>query len=213
MIKILYGESNFKKLRVKKCFYQDRTSFIETLENWTSNYIVFLRPRRFGKSLFVSTLHYYYGLEHKADFQNLFGDLYIGQHPTELANSYMILRFEFSRIDTSTHERTYQGFLANVFEAAQNFLSAYKVFFSDEDKRTVLAQVSPEAMVKKLFNVITSNEVPHKIYVLIDEYDHFANELLSFDIERFKNDVSKNGFVHKFYETFKTVPTGLKTMI
>ena len=55
MIKILYGESNFKKLRVKKCFYQDRTSFIETLENWTSNYIVFLRPRRFGKSLFVST--------------------------------------------------------------------------------------------------------------------------------------------------------------
>ena len=107
MIKILYGESDFQKLRVNQCFYEDRTVFIEVLENWTSNYPVFLRPRRFGKSLFISVLHYYYGLEYKRDFQTLFGNLYIGQHPTELASNYLVLSLEFSGIDTATHEITF----------------------------------------------------------------------------------------------------------
>ena len=114
MLKIPYGESDFKKLIEDDFFYQDRTEFIEKLERWNSNYPVFLRPRRFGKSLFVSTLHHYYGLEHKPDFQTLFGKQYIGTHPTSLANSYLVLSFEFSRIDTSSHESTYQGFLTNV---------------------------------------------------------------------------------------------------
>ena len=204
MIKILYGESDFQKLRVNKCYYEDRTVFLETLEKWTSNYPVFLRPRRFGKSLFVSVLHYYYGLEYKADFDALFGDLYIGQHPTPLANSYMVLSLEFSGIDTATHESTYQGFLKNVIEAARSFLSAYDTFFTEQDKEMILNQPSPESVVKTLFGIKNAHKIPHKIYVLIDEYDHFANELLSFDLQRFKDDVSTNGFVRKFYESLKT---------
>jgi hypothetical protein len=102
MIKIPYGQSDFRGLIENGNFYQDRTVFIEQLEKWDSNYPVFLRPRRFGKSLFISTLHHYYGLEHKNNFQNLFDNLYIGQHPTLEANSYMVLRFDFSRIDTAT---------------------------------------------------------------------------------------------------------------
>ncbi|MDX2302498.1 MAG: AAA family ATPase, partial [Microscillaceae bacterium] len=121
MIKIPYGESDFKTLMAGNYFYQDRTNFIEQLEKWNSKYPVFLRPRRFGKSLFISILHHYYGLEHKDDFQNLFGKLYIGQHPTENANHYLVLRFEFSRIDTATHESTYQGFLTNTLLGARSF--------------------------------------------------------------------------------------------
>ena len=204
MIKIPYGESDFHKLMTENFFYQDRTEFIEKLEKWNSNFPVFLRPRRFGKSLFISTLHHYYGLEHKDEFQKLFGHLYIGQHPTASANNYMVLRFEFSRIDTATHESTYQGFLTNVTEGARTFLGAYHAFFNDEDKRTILGQQSPEAMVKTIFGIAKSNKIPHKIYLLVDEYDHFANELLSFDMTRFKRDVSQNGFVRKFYESFKT---------
>jgi len=204
MIKIPYGESDFETLMVDNYFYQDRTNFIEKLEKWSSKYPVFLRPRRFGKSLFISTLHYYYGLEYQADFQKLFGKLYIGQHPTVLANSYMVLRFEFSRIDTATHESTYKGFLTNVLEGTRAFLSAYNMFFTTHDKQTILSQSSPEAMVKTLFGLTNSNKVPHKIYLLVDEYDHFANELLSFDLDRFKSDVSRNGFVRKFYESLKT---------
>jgi len=204
MIKIPYGESDFEKIMVKDYFYQDRTAFIEKLEKWESSYLAFLRPRRFGKSLFVSTLHHYYGLEYQADFQKLFGGLYIGQHPTALANSYLVLSFEFSRIDTATHESTCRGFLTNVIEGARAFLSAYDNIFTVADKQTILSQSSPEAMVKTLFSLTNSNKIPHKIYLLIDEYDHFANELLSFDVDRFKNDVSRNGFVRKFYESLKT---------
>ncbi len=204
MIKIPYGESDFKKLVLEDYFYQDRTIFIRQLEKWNSNYPVFLRPRRFGKSLFISTLHHYYGLEHKDEFQNLFGNLYIGQHPTEAANSYLVLRFEFSRIDPATHESTYQGFLTNVILGARTFLGAYSDFFSEEDKQTILTQTSPEAIVKMIFSITKSNKIPHKIYLLVDEYDHFANELLSFDLDRFKSDVSRNGFVRKFYESLKS---------
>jgi Predicted AAA-ATPase len=124
MIKIPYGESDFHKVMLDNYFYQDRTEFIEKLEKWNSNFPVFLRPRRFGKSLFISTLHHYYGLEHKNDFQKLFGKLYIGQHPTDSANKYMVLKFEFSRIDTATHESTYEGFLKNVISGARTFLGS-----------------------------------------------------------------------------------------
>ncbi len=204
MIKIPYGESDFHKVRTEEYFYQDRTAFIEKLELWQSSYPVFLRPRRFGKSLFVSMLHHYYGLEHRADFQTLFGDLYIGKQPTKRANNYLVLSFEFSRIDTSSHESTYAGFMVNVIEGARTFLYAYEQFFSPEDIAIVLAQSSPEAVVKTLFGITKTKKLAHKIYLLIDEYDHFANELLSFDLERFKGNVSSNGFVRKFYESFKT---------
>jgi hypothetical protein len=204
MLKIPYGESDFKGLIENSYFYQDRTIFIEKLENWSSKFPVLLRPRRFGKSLFVSSLHHYYGLEYKNDFQPIFGNLYIGQNPTGNANRYLVLSFEFSRIDTATHESTYDGFLKNVIEGARVFLAAYDQYFTAQDVQTVLSQPSPESVVKTIFGLTKANKIPHKVYVLIDEYDHFANELLSFDLKRFKSDVSQNGFVRKFYESFKT---------
>jgi hypothetical protein len=204
MIKIPYGESDFKGMMEGGYFYQDRTEFIEELEKWNSKFPVFLRPRRFGKSLFISTLHHYYGLEHKDDFQKLFGTLYIGQHPTASANNYMVLRFEFSRIDTATHESTYQGFLTNVISGARTFLGAYREFFTLEQQAIIEHATSPESVIKAIFDFTKKNKIPYKIYLLIDEYDHFANELLSFDLARFKSDVSQNGFVRKFYESFKT---------
>ncbi len=204
MIKIPYGISDFQSLIEEKYFYQDRTSFIENLEKWHSKYPVFLRPRRFGKSLFVSMLHHYYGLEYQADFQANFGNLYIGQHPSPLANSYLVLSFEFSRIDTTTQESTYRGFLDNTLLGARVFLATYSEYFSEKDQEDILGQSSPEAVVKTIFGIAQSKKALPKIYLLIDEYDHFANELLSFDLTRFKENVSRNGFVRKFYESFKT---------
>jgi Predicted AAA-ATPase/PD-(D/E)XK nuclease superfamily len=204
MIKIPYGQSDFRGLIEDGNFYQDRTVFIEKLEKWSSKYPVFLRPRRFGKSLFISTLQHYYGLEYKNIFQNLFDNLYIGQHPTVEANNYMVLRFDFSRIDTATHDSTYQGFLFNTLEGATNFMVTYKAFFTEEQSNLVRGQTSPEAVVKTIFQFVKQNNILDKIYLLIDEYDHFANELLAFDFLRFKADVTTNGFVRKFYESLKT---------
>ena len=108
MINIPYGESDFKGMIEDDYFYQDRTQFIETLEKWKSKYPVFLRPRRFGKSLFVSTLHHYYGLEHKNDFKKLFGKLYIGQHSTKLENisSHEVVDLVVYILGVSLHYKT-----------------------------------------------------------------------------------------------------------
>jgi hypothetical protein len=134
MINITYGQSDFKALIEKGFFYQDRTEFVEILEKWKSNFPVFLRPRRFGKSLFIMMLQHYYGLEYKDEFPTLFKDLYIGQHPTPEANTYMVLSFDFSGIDTGTHDSTYKGFLSNAINGVRIFMSAYSSVFTTKSR-------------------------------------------------------------------------------
>jgi Predicted AAA-ATPase len=85
MINLPYALAYFDELRRDNCFYVDRTSFIELLEMHGTRYAMFLRPRRFGKSLWISILEHYYAIDKASDFQQLFGDLYIGQHKTALA--------------------------------------------------------------------------------------------------------------------------------
>jgi hypothetical protein len=204
MIKIPYGLSHYPSLVEGGFHFVDKTPFIEKLEKLDARYLFFLRPRRFGKSLFVSVLHHYYGLEYKDKFPVLFGKYYIGQHPTPLANQYFVLSLEFSRIDSKTEESTYSGFLKNVKNSIADFFAAYKTFFSKKKQDEVLRETAPESMLKALFSLVSTNEPDRKIYLLIDEYDHFANEILAFRHQDFLNAVGQNGFVRKFYETIKT---------
>ncbi|MEN8218072.1 MAG: AAA family ATPase [Pseudomonadota bacterium] len=197
-IKLPYGISNFKKLITENNYYVDRTSYIEKLEFANEPYVFFLRPRRFGKSLFVSMLRYYYGLEFADQFYELFGKYYIGKNPTPKANSFAILYFEFSRIDTSTTKTTFEGFLSNVREGVSRFLKTY-TDLSQVLKKEILSNNSPHEVLKALFGKYEENN----IYILIDEYDHFANEILAFNFDHFSDFVSRNGFVRKFYETIK----------
>jgi hypothetical protein len=200
----MYGNSNFKSLMENGGFYIDRTSYIETLENWGTHYLVYLRPRRFGKSLLVSTLYYYYSLAYKAEFEALFGKTYIGQNPTPNANRYMVLKFDFSGINTDTFDNAFEGFLQKVRQAISDFLTDYDAFFTREQIKDVLSAKQPNEMMTDLLDVYYYNKIPHKIFLLIDEYDHFTNELLSFNFSYFKSIVSENGFVRKFYEVLKT---------
>ena len=115
MVKIPYGSvGTFNDLISQGYLYIDRTQYIAILESLSKKHLFFLRPRRFGKSLFVSVLDYYYGLEHADKFEKLFGNLHIGKHPTPLRNSYLILKFNFSGINTKTNEKTYQSFLDSI---------------------------------------------------------------------------------------------------
>jgi Predicted AAA-ATPase len=204
MTRIPYGISNFKSMIEDAYFYQDRTMFIRKLEENASPFLFFLRPRRFGKSLFVSMLHHYYGLEYKEKFAALFGKLAVGKKPTKLANGYLVLSLEFSRINTDTPKHTYEGFLTNVKSAVESFLFQYNAYFTDAQREEILSKTLPNEVINSLFNCHKNNEVPFPIYILIDEYDHFANELISFNFDYFKEAVSQNGFVRKFYETIKT---------
>ncbi len=204
MIRIPYGESNFKRVIDDKLYYQDRTTYLEKMEAHTSSYLFYLRPRRFGKSLFVSMLRYYYGLEHKEQFTHLFGKLAVGKKPTPHANGYLVLCMEFSGIPTDTPEHTFEGFLRNVVDGVHSFLLEYKQYFTEEQQKDILSKDAPSEIMKQLFFYHKNNKVPYPIYVMMDEYDHFANELISFNFDYFKTAVTGTGFVRKFYETLKT---------
>jgi hypothetical protein len=204
MIRIPYGKSNFKGLIEEGYFYQDRSMYIRRLEEETSGLLFYLRPRRFGKSLFVSMLRYYYGLEHKENFDAIFGKLAVGKKPTARANGYLVLTFEFSGIMTDTPKHTFEGFLLKVTNSVRLFLTEYQQFFTTEQRTNILNSDQPNEVVERLFAVHKENKVPVPIYVMIDEYDHFANELISFNFGHFKEIVTENGYVRKFYEALKT---------
>jgi len=208
MLKLPYGVSNFTKLAKEEYYFVDRTAFIAQLEQMNEPYLFYLRPRRFGKTLFVSMLQCYYGLEYAEQFAEIFGSYAIGQTPTPLANRYLVLKLDFSRINTQTSESTYRGFLNNVKFGIKDFLTVYHFCFAPEDEAYILAGESPTDLLSRLFSQLkrrqNEKQSDYKIYVLVDEYDHFANELVAFRLEEFKTSVSRNGFVRKFYESIKT---------
>jgi Predicted AAA-ATPase len=206
MLKIPYGQSNFTGVIEKGYFYQDRTAYIRELED-APTYIFYLRPRRFGKSLFVSMLEHYYALEHREQFNKLFGTLDIGKKPTPLANQFMVLSFEFTGIMTNTPANTIEGFLTSVKYSVGLFLNQYDDIFPPDIHEEIMNEKQPNLIMKALFfhyrRISQTKEIP-EVYILIDEYDHFTNELISFNFEFFAKSVTENGFVRKFYESIKT---------
>jgi hypothetical protein len=198
-----YAQADFKTLITDKKLYIDRTSFIRTMENESNTNLIFVRPRRFGKSLWLSILHYYYGVEHKDKFETLFGHLAIGRNPTPLQGSYLILSLQFAGIDVETDASTFQGFRANVMTGILTCMGVYSAYFSVEDKGKIEESETPADMIQTFFRLYVDNEVPYPIYILIDEYDQFANELLGLDAERFQSIIGRTGFVRKFYEMIK----------
>lgn len=124
-MKIPYGESNFKTVITQGYQYVDKTFHIAQLED-SGKYLFLLRPRRFGKSLFISALEHYYDQNQADDFETLFGDLYIGKHPTPLKNSYQVLIMDFSGIDTHHGEaEIYRRFNEKIETSIHDFLSRY----------------------------------------------------------------------------------------
>ena len=197
MKKLPYGISNYEELVKDGYYYVDKTMYIEQLENLAEKRIMFLRPRKFGKTLFTSTLENYYDTKKKDEFEILYGDTYIGKKPTKLKNSYYILKFNFSGIDTTNEETTIKGFKSKVQSSIKFFVEKYGLDFF------VNNQEEAENILDDLIKAFKIQKAEEKIYVIIDEYDHFANELLGFNTNQFKSLVSKNGKVRKWYEILK----------
>ncbi len=142
----------------------------------------------------------------KDKFEKLFSKYYIGQNPTPGANSYRVLKFDFSGIDTQTVDSTYRFFLDGIKETLSSFMGRYRLL--DHEKRQhVLLGDSPGNVLRRFFEALklwkeqTGDETP--IYLLIDEYDHFTNEILIRDLNEFKRSVSQDGYIRKFYEAIK----------
>ncbi|GIV44368.1 MAG: hypothetical protein KatS3mg035_1491 [Bacteroidia bacterium] len=179
-----YGISNFEKLSANNYVFVDKTNYIEKLEGLEFNYVSFLRPRRFGKSLWLSILEYYYDINQKHKFEKLFGKYYIGQNPTPLRSSYRILKFDFSGIDTSTKESTKQGFNFSVKLSVQQFIRAYQIF-NETINQTIFDSDDAEELMNAFFRNYQTSNYSEKIYILFDEYDHFTNDILYRDKENF----------------------------
>lgn len=197
-LKIPYGESNFKKVITEGFVYIDKTAYIPQLEA-AGSHLFLLRPRRFGKSLFLSMLEHYYDVAYRDEFDALFGKLHIGQHPTPSRNSYPVLFMDFSGIDTDGgHDAIFQGFDNNVTTWLSKFLERYA--YPAEVIQAVLKQPSPAAKMRECLTALDGQ----KILLLIDEYDHFANSILADDLKLFQKIMGKGGFVRSFYEVLKT---------
>lgn len=136
----------------------------------------------------------YYDILKVDKFDTLFSETYTGKNPTKLKNSYYILKFNFSGIDTSNEENTITGFKESTSISIESFVNKYGLDFY------VNSDLTSEGLLNSLLEAFSFQKPNSKIYVIIDEYDHFANELLGFHTNEFKNLVSKNGKVRKWYE-------------
>ena len=197
MKKLPYGISNYEELIQDNYYYVDKTEYIEKLENLAEKRIMFLRPRKFGKTLFTSVLENYYDIKKKEKFEELFKETYIGKNPTKLRNSYNILKFNFSGIDTTNEETTIKGFKNEIASSIYVFVEKYNLEFyiNKEDEA--------ENILDNLLKAFYIQKQGEKIYVIIDEYDYFAKELKELKTKEFKNLALIINKVRKWYEILK----------
>ncbi len=200
--RIPYGIGDFETIRKENYYYIDKTRIIKELEK--HRYPFFIRPRRFGKSLLISILENYYDIEKKDAFDELFKGLWIHQNPTEERNSYLVLRLDFSGIETSQGKQAlYDSFTDNVKEYLLPFLKKYKTQIKVEKAEEIQKENNPTQLIKSFISILKQSN--QQAYLLIDEYDNFANDLIGANEDGLYYDIlSKTGFVRTFYEAIKS---------
>jgi hypothetical protein len=202
------GKSDFRDIITKNYAYIDKTRFIEYLENEDNPNHFFIRPRKFGKTLFFTMLHNYYDINCKNEFEQIFGNLYIGKNPTPERNSYAILDFDFSGMNTSDMKSFKRSFSRKIQKIVRRFLTTYKHIISDAEYliKQIDEDKDPDVDILSVaFDAAFDNKI--KIYLIIDEYDHFANDLIAMGNRTgedfYKKMVTANGLVRDFYERIK----------
>ena len=170
-----YGISDFRTIVEQNIYYVDKTMYIPMLEKQARN-LFFIRPRRFGKSVFLGMLHAYYDIRTKDKFQQWFGDLWIGRHPTETQGRYQVLHLDFSQVG-GTIEKLEENFNFYLGTELDGFINAYADYYSEETQKKVkttdyaggkLGIIQQEARMKG-----------YPLYLIIDEYDNFTNTVLN----------------------------------
>lgn len=210
-MKIPYGLSNFAALRANGLFYVDKTPFIPALESDEAGYryALFLRPRRFGKSTLLSMLEHYYDLHRKEEFDKLFGGLWIHERPTSERGSYLVLTLDFSPVTTDRGlDEMRRSFLDTIKNCLRLLLIRYRDRLPDFARldATLDTYHDAAALVGSLFAIVAGTG--HKLCLLIDEYDNFANRLLSDGKQDlYESIVGATGFVRSFYAALKAGTT------
>ena len=200
MKKIPYGISNFETIIREGYYFVDKTMYIPKIEDKAS-YLFFMRPRRFGKSLFADMLEAYYDIEAKDKFDELFGNLWIGSRPTEEANRYQVLRFDFSQT-VAPLNRLYDTFNSYCCGIIDRFISKYKKYYDQLAIDKVAATCDAGAKLNIIDSYAKWKTIP--IYLIIDEYDNFTNVVLANEgKEEFHKLTHAEGFYRDFFKILK----------
>jgi len=203
--RVPYGIMNYAEVVRKQCYFVDKTAYFPKLEQIENP--VFLRPKRFGKSLLCSTLEYYYDLKYADRFAELFGHTWIGQHPTAQHNQYFVLSLDFSPIEIG---RTVQD-IERSFQNQHNImLDLLRVKYAG--LLAAMPAMAPHGAVadnlRQLFQYIAMSGLP-PVYVIIDEYDNFANHLITTHQDHlYRQLMADDSFLKSF---FKILKEGRKT--
>lgn len=199
MITIPYAIADFVEMRERGFYYVDKTMYIPELENY--NAPVFLRPRRFGKSLLVSTLACYYDRTKAGRFEELFGGTWIGENPTPEHNRYMIIRYDFSKMVMANDiENLEQNFNDLNCSPVEIMVEHNRDLFGDFQFNT---RGNASKMLEEALVYVRAHELP-KVYLLIDEYDNFTNQLLtSYNDPLFEKVTTCDSFLRTFFKVIK----------
>ena len=200
--RIPYGISDFNRMRNDNFYFVDKTMYLPLIEKMPS-YLFLIRPRRFGKSLFLSMMRTYYDILQRDNFEKYFGDLWIGSHPTDQRNRFQVLYFDFSKAgcsqpgtDMMTSFNDYCSLIINQF--AHEYASYY-----DADYKTTIENIA-SAKAKLSYIEIKAREKRYPLYLIVDEYDNFTNVILSEHGQKMFHDLTHaSGFYREYFKQFK----------
>lgn len=197
---IPYGMTDFTRIIRENYYYVDKTRYISEMER-VASFFFFVRPRRFGKSLYLNMLEDYYDCYRKEAFEELFGQLYIGQHPTPNRNKYLVLHMDFSGISANpaTMQVMFDEYSGSVLNA---FVQKYAALLPN----SLLADVQEATTAVNKLGVVclTLQRLNLKMYLVLDEYDNFANNILaSYGTTRYRALTHGDGFLREFLKTVK----------
>lgn len=195
-----YGINDFEAVIEQNQYYVDKTMYLPLLENQPSN-IIFIRPRRFGKSIFLSMLHAYYDCSKKEKFQTLFGDLWVGKHPTPLQGRYQVLHLDFSYVGGSI-DKLEENFDMYLRVKLDGFMRIYQDSYLEDFKEKFFKSDSATEKLALLQDETATKSIP--LYLIIDEYDNFTNTVLNEQGEKVYWAITHaDGFYRDVFKKFK----------
>lgn len=202
MKRVPYGISDFPNLIREGYYYVDKTRYIELIER-QPNFLFLIRPRRFGKSLFLSMLESYYGIDYTDCFQSLFGRLYIGQHPTGRQNRYLILRFNFSSV-APRQTNLAEAFNEYCVMMMTKFIRRYEPILGSDIWLDIHPDMDAGQMLTSITQHIAIKRDCPRIYLMIDEYDNFTNTILStYGTDSYHEVTHGEGLIRHFFAVIK----------
>ena len=196
-----YGISDFTDLRRAGCYYTDKTQYIPTLER-TGHFLFLIRPRRFGKSVFLSMLAAYYDLARQDKFDQLFDGLWIKDNPTEEKGRYQILHLDFSQVnvDKGSLEDLFHEYCSDILIS---FATKYAAYYDEEFVATV-KQRAPNSGKQLRYICQEAKKRGHQLYLIIDEYDNFTNNVLNEEGEEVYHALTHaSGFYREVFKIYK----------